>query len=252
MVIVNDIVNNLINTLVGLERHPMSYTADNIYKMLRDEIIRGRLNPGERLIEKDLCERLGTTRGYVREALKLLRADGFVILSHGKGATVAKISYQETKDLYELLALLEAKSIELAAPHVDFSDIDKLVKININLKDCSQIEDRPTARRVWQEGNFQFHRCIAERSGNRELQVMLENVRWRTFDFRYVYFFEPHFDFFCSQHYQLIEALKERDPAKARQIMEYHVQRASEVALGNLENASPLEFNSVSVPLVAH
>jgi DNA-binding GntR family transcriptional regulator len=229
----------------------MLYAAD-IYKILRDEIIRGRLNPGERLIEKDLCERLGTTRGYVREALKLLRGDGFVILSHGKGATVAKISYQETKDLYELLAVLEAKSIELAAPHLDLSDIDKLVNINVNLKNCIQIVDRPTARRVWQEGNFQFHRCIAEKSGNRELQGMLENIRWRTFDFRYVYFFEPHFDFFCSQHYQLIEALKRRDPAKARQIMEFHVQKASEVALGNLENAPSLERNSVGRPLVAY
>jgi len=212
----------------------------DIYKMLRDEIIQGKLNPGERLVEKDLCERLASSRGYVREALKLLRADGFVILSHGRGATVAKVSYQETKDLYEVLAILEAKSTELATPHLALPDIDELTETNKTMESCIQIEDRATARRMWQEANLQFHRKIAEKSGNRELQLLVENIRWRTFDFRYVFFFEPHYDFFCKQHDHLIEALKQKDALKARQVMEDHVNRASEVALLNLKPTSSL------------
>ncbi len=212
----------------------MLRTGD-IYKKLRDEIIQGKLNPGERLVENDLCERLGSSRGYVREALKLLRVDGFVILSHGKGATVAKVSYQETKDLYQLLAVLEAKSIQLATRHLARPDIDELIKINKIMESCIQIEDRATARRLWQEANLQFHRKIAGKSGNHELQVLVENIRWRTFDFRYVFFFEPHFAFFCKQHDHLIEALRENDSLKARQLMEDHVNRASEVALPNLK-----------------
>ncbi len=73
----------------------MPRTGD-IYKMPR-EIIQGMLSSGERCVQTDLCKRLGSNRGYAREALKLPRADGFVILSHGRGATVTKISYQETK-----------------------------------------------------------------------------------------------------------------------------------------------------------
>jgi len=215
----------------------MLHAAD-IYGILRDEIIRGRLNPGERLVEKDLCERLGTTRGYVREALKILGADGFVILSPGKGATVAKISYQEIKDLYEILALLEAKSVELAAPHLQPSDVQKLIAINTTLKNCIETIDRATARRIWQEGNFQFHRIFSERSGNRELQELVETIRWRTFDFRYVYFFESHFGFFSGQHDLLIEAIQEKAYEKAGELMEDHVNKASEVVLRSLENAS--------------
>lgn len=71
--------------------------TDDSYKILRNETIQGKLNPGGRLVEYDLCERRGPRRGYVREALKLHRVDGFVILNHGRGATVAKVSYQETK-----------------------------------------------------------------------------------------------------------------------------------------------------------
>jgi len=217
----------------------MLRTGD-IYKLLRDEIIAGKLNPGERLVENDLCARLGASRGYVREALKLLRVDGFVILNHGKGATVAKVSYQETKDLYVVLAMLEAKSAELATPYLTRPDIQELINLNITMQRCIHIEDRATARRIWQEKNFQFHGNIAEKSGNQELRSLVENIRWRTFDFRYVFFFESHFAFFCKQHDHLIEALRQKDARKAKQAMEDHVNKASELALLNLKPASSL------------
>ncbi|TFG91063.1 MAG: GntR family transcriptional regulator [Syntrophobacterales bacterium] len=215
----------------------MLHAAD-IYKLLRDEIVQGRLNPGERLVEKDLCERLGTTRGYVREALKLLGVDGFVKLSPGRGATVVKISSQKVKDLYEILAVLEAKSVELAAPPLDASDIDKLIEINTALKSCISTEDRASARSTWQEKNVQFHRIFAEKTGNRELQEMLEGLRWRTFDSRYLYFFEEYFDFFSDQHAQLIDAVQHKASARARKIMEDHLKKASDVVLRGLEYVS--------------
>lgn len=216
------------------EGSPTLSTAD-IYTLLRDEIVQGKLNPGERLVEKNLCERLGASRGYVREALKLLGADGFVKLSHGKGATVVKISPQEVKDLYEVLAVLEAKSVELAAPHLDISDIERLTTINAAMKGCIDSKDRIFARTTWQEENFRFHRIFEEKSGNNELRDMLESVRWRAFDFRYVYFFEQHFDLFSSQHTLMIEAIQEKAYAKARRIMEDHVEKASDVVLRSLE-----------------
>jgi DNA-binding GntR family transcriptional regulator len=211
-----------------------------IYQILRDEIIQGKLNPGERLVENDLCERLGSTRGYIREALKLLRADGFVILNHGKGATVAKVSYQETRDLYQLLAILESKSTEFATPHMEFADVQELIKTNHTMESCIHIEDRAAARKVWQEANLRFHRTIAEKCGNKEMEMLVENIRWRTFDFRYVYFFETHFTFFCHQHDDLIEAIQEKNAQKARQLMEDHVNKASELALLNLKPAPSL------------
>jgi DNA-binding GntR family transcriptional regulator len=213
-------------------------TTHDLYKALREEIIQGKLNPGERLVEKDISARLETTRGYVRDALKLLNADGFVILNHGKGATVAKISYQETKDLYELLALLESKSVELAAPFLNKPDLEKLSDANRTMKNCIAAEDRSEARNIWQESNFQFHKLFAEKSGNRELKEMVENIRWRTFDFRYVYLFEPHFAFFVDQHTALIEAVKTRKFAQAKKIMEDHVHKASMVVLKSLERVA--------------
>lgn len=211
-------------------------SSNDIYRAVRDEIIGGKLNPGERLVEKELCERLGTTRGYVRDALKMLSADGFVAISRGKGATVTKISYQETKDLYELLALLEAKSVELASPGMSPEDLDFLRSENRKMRTCIDERDRAKARKIWQEANFQFHRIFAERSENQELRSLVESIRWRTFDFRYVYLFERYFPFFVDQHEGLIHAIQAKNFKKAKKIMEDHVSKASKVVLQSLEH----------------
>jgi len=212
--------------------------ADEIYKAIRDEIFGGNLNPGEHLIEKELCERLGTSRGYVREALKMLSADGFVVINRGRGARVTKISYQDTKNLYELLAVLEARSAELAAPHLTPEDLEELLTINQKMRECINAKDKANARRIWQEANLEFHRLFAVKSGNQELKALVESVRWRTFDFRYVVLFEPYYSFFVDQHESLILAIKNKRFKKIRKIMEAHVNKASEVLLLSLEKVS--------------
>lgn len=209
--------------------------AEIIYKTIRDEIFAGKLNPGERLIEKELCERLKTTRGYVREALKMLSTDGFIVLSRGKGATVSKISNQDVKNLYEVLAVLEAKSVELAAPNLSSSDLEELTIINQKMRECVNAKDRAQARKIWQEANLQFHRLFAAKTGNQELKNLVEGIRWRTFDFKYVVLFEPHYDLFVSEHEALISAIRNKQFKSTRKIMENHVNKASEVLLRSLE-----------------
>lgn len=211
--------------------------ADQIYKAIRDEIFAGKLNPGERLVEKDLCERLGSTRGYIREALKMLNADGFIVLSRGRGATVSKISGQDIKNLYQILAVLEAKSVELAAPALTEADLDILHATNDEMRDCINVDpdDRAKARRLWQEANLKFHQLFAARSGNPELNTLVQSIRWRTFDFRLVVFFEPHYGLFVDQHESLITAIRNKKFKSTKKMMEEHIEKASEMLLRSLE-----------------
>jgi len=211
------------------------FSADDIYKAIRDEIFAGKLNPGERLVEKELCERLQTSRGYVRDALKMLCVDGFVVINRGRGATVTKISYQDTKNLYELLAVLEAKSAELVAPNLTPTDLESMKAINVKMRGCIGAMDRAQARRVWQESNLDFHRVLAAKSGNQELEGLVENIRWRTFDFRYVVLFEPYYPLFVEQHEAIIDVIINKNLKGVRKMMETHVEKASEVLLQGLE-----------------
>jgi DNA-binding GntR family transcriptional regulator len=129
------------------------------------------------------------------------------------------------------LAALEAKSVELAAPRLTTSDFNVLLEINNKLKACISVEKRINTMKVWQEGNLEFHRYFSERSGNRELTELVENIRWRTFDFRYEYFFEPYYEAFVNQHALLVSTIQGRNFAKAKKIMEDHINEASEVFL---------------------
>jgi DNA-binding GntR family transcriptional regulator len=205
----------------------------NIYHNIRNEIVYGNIYPGERLVEKELCDKFNSSRGNVRDALKSLEAEGLVVINRGRGASVAKISHQDRKDLYELLALLEGKSVALAVSSLKSTDFEVLSDINNILRTCGHNPDKHQAIRIWQEENLRFHRYFADRCKNEQLIRMVEEVRWRTFRFRYVYVFVPFFNEFCSQHESIINAAISYDCELARKITEEHVIRGYQILVEN-------------------
>ncbi|AII10622.1 MULTISPECIES: GntR family transcriptional regulator [Rhodococcus] len=80
---------------------------------IRDEIIRGNLAPGQRLIERELCEELDVSRNTIREACRQLEAEGFIEIPPHKGPVVATISDQDARDLYEFREALECLAVRL-------------------------------------------------------------------------------------------------------------------------------------------
>jgi DNA-binding GntR family transcriptional regulator len=133
------------------------------------------------------------------------------------------------------LGALEAKSVELAAPNMTSDDLNDLAVFNEKMKDCINAKDRASARRIWQEANLEYHRLFAARSGNTELSALVESIRWRTFDFKYVVLFEPYYPLFVEQHEALISSVRSKNFKKAEQLMSNHVKKACEVLLHSLE-----------------
>ena len=95
---------------------------------IREMIIGGRLTPGARLVESELCEMFGISRTPFREALKLLESEGLVVLKPNRGATVSVMTEQEITDLFELVASLERSAVELAVQRMDDKALAKLRK----------------------------------------------------------------------------------------------------------------------------
>src|ERR1700740_1194305 len=87
---------------------------DTVVDPLRTFIVEGMLEPGTKLNERELCERLGISRTPLREALKVLAAEGLVEISQNRGATVSKMSEAEIWETFEVMSGLEAFSGELA------------------------------------------------------------------------------------------------------------------------------------------
>ena len=82
-------------------------TSGSVYEIIRDDIISGRLRANERLKVADLAERLGTSTNPVREALQLLRGEGFVLMAPNRGARVRPMDEEFIRDIYEIEMLIE-------------------------------------------------------------------------------------------------------------------------------------------------
>src|SRR5260370_22031670 len=87
-----------------------------VAQKLREAIMSGTLKPGQRLVERELCEMTGVSRPSIREALRLLEADGLVNTVPHRGPMVSTISLEEAKQLYAARAVLEGFAGRACAP----------------------------------------------------------------------------------------------------------------------------------------
>jgi DNA-binding GntR family transcriptional regulator len=91
----------------GIDPISASSEGASVYRLVREDIIEGRLKPNERLVAADLARRHGTSTNPVREALQLLRGEGFVTFAQNRGARVRPINRDFVRDIYEIGVLIE-------------------------------------------------------------------------------------------------------------------------------------------------
>lgn len=202
----------------------------HIYTGIRKAIISEALSPGERLVESQLCKEFGASRGPVREALAQLSRDGFVELIPNKGALVTKLSLQDLKDYYALIALLESNAVEWAVPNFSKSDLALLAAINQDL--ASIIAGDPDeCLDAWTRHNLLFHRLFWEKSGNLKLVEQIREIRQRILRYRYTSLMVPSFREYLQDHNDIIEAARQKDAQTASEAMYRHIFRALNVLI---------------------
>ena len=181
----------------------MLSAVDRAYVQLRRKILQKEYGPGERLSESELAKQVGFSRTPVREALRRLAADGFLVIMPNQGVWVASPTVEGMAQAYEVREMLECQAIEKAARRVTPLLIAQLeAKI---AEEESIIQNRDLDR-YW-EVNSDFHTLLAMGSGNEVLVDFVKRVLWTTAV--YMVFFEPlfHFDS-LKEHRVIVEALK--------------------------------------------
>lgn len=144
-----------------------------VAERLRQRIFAHELQPGAWIDEQNLAEQYGISRTPLREALKVLAAEGLVTLKPRRGCYVTEISAQDLDDIFPLMAMLEGRCAAEAVKRARRADIDALKAIHESLEKSAR-EDRIEA---FFEANQEFHEKIQELSGNRWLLIVIQDLR---------------------------------------------------------------------------
>jgi DNA-binding GntR family transcriptional regulator len=198
---------------------------------LRSLIIRGDLPPGEPLVEADLCDALGVSRTPLREALKLLAAQGLVELRLNRSAIVAPIRREEIDDLFEAVAGIERIAAELAAVRMTTRDHEKLA----SLQERMERHHDAGERREYFELNQQIHDFIVASARNGALKSTHDGLMARVERARFFALSSrERWDQSVEEHRQIMRALAAHDSDNAGRLLAHHVMRTGQVVNDSL------------------
>ncbi len=195
---------------------------------LRDMIVEGRLEPGARLNERELCEQLGISRTPLREALRVLATEGLISVLPNRGAQVVKLSPAEVRDTFDVMGALEGLSGELACRHVTDADIAALRTMHQEMVAHHAQRDLPNYYRI----NRIIHERINAIAGNPTLTRTYRalNDRLHALRFRSNYIQEK-WDRAVADHGEMLEALAARDGERLRRVLVDHLAHKRDAVL---------------------
>lgn len=193
------------------------------YQSLRGAIVRGDLAPGERLAEQQLAEELGASRTPVREALRRLALEGFVVLIPRRGAYVAELSFKDMNDVFELRTALEGLAAALAAERITEEEVAALEQAVADLAEAAARGDGEQVVSI----DTDFHGRIYTASRNRRLMQIVANLSDQIQSFRMRSLAAPgRLKDTLSEHRRLVAAIARRDAGQARKLAEEHIRSA--------------------------
>lgn len=187
---------------------------------LRNEIITGRYEPGERLIEATISDELGTSRGPVREALRQLESEGLVQLVPYRGAVVLAVSDEEVQEvLIPIRLTLERFSFRKAVDELTDDDFAELAKQVWLMDEAARTGD--LMQNV--EADLRFHEIILQRSGLRHTVQVYGSIwpRIRAYFFRYGRLRD--LQTMADEHRELLIAIQTRETERVLLMLERHI-----------------------------
>jgi DNA-binding GntR family transcriptional regulator len=214
--------------LAGIKARPRRrerrVLREEIRDQLIDDILNGRLAPGDRIIEARVAEEFGVSQAPVREALRDLDVLGFVESSPFRGAVVRQISVEELLQLYPVRAVLEGLAAREAAMRIRPAALRKLQKLLETMRSVAAEGDE---RRAVQT-DFAFHLTIVEASENRLLQQIWDRMRLATTTFLTVSKSHHSLSEIAERHAAVLDALRAHDPSAAERAMRRHIEEPGE------------------------
>ena len=204
---------------------------DLVFTTLRQAILKGELQPGERLMEIQLADKMGVSRTPIREAIRKLEKEGLVNMIPRKGAEVAGISEKMLKDVLEVRMTLEKLAFKLAMQHIKPADIERLEETERNFVKAVQEGDIVNMTAA----DEQFHFIIYDVAGNDKLKELLYNLKENMYRYRMEYLKDENYrKALAEEHANLIECFRRNDLAGGVDLTEQHIENQERAVLKRL------------------
>src|SRR5450830_1756514 len=193
---------------------------DSVVEHLRHLIVEAILPAGIKLNERELCETLGISRTPLREALKVLAAEGLIEISPNRGASVSKMSETEIWETFELMSGLEAMSGELACERITPVEVAEIKALHYAMLACKAQNDLPG----YYSRNQLIHNQINQAARNSVLHQTYLSLNRRLQALRFKSNFKPNkWDRAAHDHEQMLNALEARDGKRLAGILRQHL-----------------------------
>lgn len=200
--------------------------AEQAYRAIREAIQEGRIAPGQRVPELDLCAWLKMSRTPVREALRRLQSDGMLVHAPGGGLSIAQHDLRAVAELYDVRESLEGTAAALAARN---GDVTELHILEAMLDSHRRLPGEP---RVHARENTLFHEHIYRAARNRFLLKSLQDLHDAVALLGRTTFAAPgRIEEAWSEHEAIVAAIRGRDAARAETLARAHVRRGYQLRL---------------------
>lgn len=207
---------------------------DELASLLRDMIIAGDLQPGTKVPEAELCLRFGVSRTPLREALKVLAAEGLLTLTPHRGARIASITADIVAEIFPIMGQLEALAGELACRRLTGEGLKRIETLHRTML-------QTYAARDWvgySKANRAIHEAIFSIAGNATLSALYQQLMVRIHAVRFVARqSDQHWRDAVGDHEAMILALRARDGGALAHVLRQHLARKAEAVLDVLKRS---------------
>lgn len=203
--------------------------VDHAVKSLEDMIIKGKLKPGQKIKEQEISTRLGISRPPLREAFKILEAEGLIRREPRRGVFVSELKDTDIWEIYTLKTALYSLAVTLAVDNMKNGDIEKMEKIVTRMEAVVHGHSNPDILK-YEELNNLFHDTTANMTGHGRLKKLHQSLNNQVKRMAYRSFQDlDHLKESCRYHRKILEAMKNRDKGLAEQLTREHILRGLEV-----------------------
>lgn len=209
-----------------------------VCEKIRQAITTGIFRPGERLMEIQLAEEMGVSRTPVREAIRKLELEGFVVMIPRRGTYVADISIKDITEVYEIRTALESLAAGLAAERISDEELEEMQRLLVEIGQYVEAENEEEHMDEIVRIDSSFHDILYQASRNERLVNIISNLREQITTLRGRSMHYPgRLKDTLSEHKVIVDMLAQRDAEKAQQVVREHLENAEHTLLKAIEEA---------------